>query len=205
MHAAETSTLQNIHQVAIREFLEKGFQGASLRNIVKEAGVTTGAFYGYYKSKEELFDALVKEHADYAMHLFCQAQSDFKELPQEQQVLRMDDFGGVCMQQMLEYAYDHLDAFRLILCAADGTKYENFIHEMVEGEIAGTYTFLEVLRQLGYAVKPLNPHLEHFITSGMFSAFFELIIHRVPKDEAMLCAEELHAFYTAGWRKIMGL
>ena len=64
MCAAETATLQKIHQVAIQEFLEKGFQGASLRNIVKEAGVTTGAFYGYYKSKEELFDALVKEHAD---------------------------------------------------------------------------------------------------------------------------------------------
>lgn len=28
-------------------------QAASLRNIVKTAGVTTGAFYGYYKSKEE--------------------------------------------------------------------------------------------------------------------------------------------------------
>ena len=43
MCAAETATLQKIHQVAIQEFLEKGFQGASLRNIVKEAGVTTGA------------------------------------------------------------------------------------------------------------------------------------------------------------------
>lgn len=43
------------------EFLEKGFKSASLRNIVKAVGLTTGAFYGYYKSKEELFDALVGE------------------------------------------------------------------------------------------------------------------------------------------------
>ena len=34
------------------EFLDKGFQGASLRQIVKNAGVTTGAFYGYFSSKE---------------------------------------------------------------------------------------------------------------------------------------------------------
>lgn len=45
------NTLDNIHKAAKKEFLDKGFQMASLRNIVKNAGVTTGAFYGYYKSK----------------------------------------------------------------------------------------------------------------------------------------------------------
>ena len=39
--------------------MEKGFQAASLSNIVKSAGVTTGTFYGYYDSKEELFADLV--------------------------------------------------------------------------------------------------------------------------------------------------
>ena len=53
------TTLENIHKAAKEEFLEKGFKGASLRNIVKTAGMTTGAFYGYYGSKEELFSALV--------------------------------------------------------------------------------------------------------------------------------------------------
>ena len=40
---------------AMEEFTEKGFQGASLRQIVKQAGVTTGALYGYFSSKEALF------------------------------------------------------------------------------------------------------------------------------------------------------
>lgn len=40
------------------EFLEKGFSGASLRKIVKTAGVTTGAFYGYCSNKDALFSAL---------------------------------------------------------------------------------------------------------------------------------------------------
>ena len=33
------TTLQKIHKAAKDEFLEKGFQSASLRNIVKTAGV----------------------------------------------------------------------------------------------------------------------------------------------------------------------
>ena len=55
------TTLERIHQAAKAEFLEKGYKDASLRNIVKSVGMTTGAFYGYYKSKEDLFEALVGE------------------------------------------------------------------------------------------------------------------------------------------------
>ena len=45
MEERTTATLEKIQEAALAEFLEKGFQGASLRQIVKNAGVTTGAFY----------------------------------------------------------------------------------------------------------------------------------------------------------------
>ena len=60
--------------------MEKGYKGASLRNIVKSVGMTTGAFYGYYKSKEELFEALVGEHYEYILERFKKAQREFAEL-----------------------------------------------------------------------------------------------------------------------------
>lgn len=50
-------TLQKIHKAAMQKFLDKGYRNASLRNIVKAAGVTTGAFYGYYSNKAALFAA----------------------------------------------------------------------------------------------------------------------------------------------------
>ena len=56
MSEAEQTTLHLILSAAMQEFLKKGFKSASLRNIVKTAGVTTGAFYGYYDSKEDLFE-----------------------------------------------------------------------------------------------------------------------------------------------------
>ena len=74
------NTLDNIHKAAKKEFLDKGFQMASLRNIVKNAGVTTGAFYGYYKSKEELFDALVGKQYEHIMKSILMYRMALKSL-----------------------------------------------------------------------------------------------------------------------------
>ena len=54
-------TRQHLLECAKKEFLEKGYMKASLRNICKEAGVTTGALYFFFKDKEALFGALVEE------------------------------------------------------------------------------------------------------------------------------------------------
>ena len=80
-----SDTLGRIQQAAMEEFLEKGFADASLRQIVKNAGVTTGAFYGYYSSKTALFAALVEPHAAAVMGMFMRAQTAFSALPEQEQ------------------------------------------------------------------------------------------------------------------------
>ena len=70
MEDKSSATLENILHAALEEFSDKGFLGASLRQIVKKAGVTTGAFYGYFSSKEALFAAIVEPHAAALMGKF---------------------------------------------------------------------------------------------------------------------------------------
>ena len=204
MGEAETTTLCLIHSAAMQEFLEKDFQSASLRNIVKIAGVTTGAFYGYYASKESLFEALVCEQYEHFMGLFQKAQQDFSNIPQEEQPKHLGDISGACMDEMLLYAYQHLNVFKLILCHSEGTRFSHLIDEMVEIETKGTHDYLAVLEKLGRPAPPIDEHLEHVLITGMFNTFFELIIHEMPLEKAQYYLKEMRAFYTAGWMKIMG-
>ena len=198
------TTLENIHRAAKAEFLEKGYKDASLRNIVKSVGMTTGAFYGYYKSKEELFEALVGEHYAYLLGCFQKAQKEFADLPHEQQPEVMGDISGACMFDMLHYAYEHLEECKLILCCSEGTKFSGLIDEMVEIETQGTHDYLAVLEKIGRPSPYIDERLEHILITGMFNTFFELIIHEMPLPEAEYYLQEMRAFYTAGWMKIMG-
>ncbi len=198
------TTLDRIHRAAKTEFLEKGYKDASLRNIVKSVGMTTGAFYGYYKSKEELFAALVGEHYAYLLNCFQKAQKEFADLPHEQQPEVMSEISGACMFDMLHYAYEHLEECKLILCCSEGTKFSRLIDEMVEIEAAATHAYQEVLQELGRPSPQIDPALEHILITGMFHTFFELVIHEMSLQNAENYVKEMRAFYTAGWMKIMG-
>ena len=200
----DSITLQKILEAAKREFLEKGFKSASLRSIVKTAGVTTGAFYGYYASKEDLFEALVGEHYDFLLSRFCRAQKEFADIPPEEQPDNLTSTSGECMYEMLLYAYEHLNEFKLILCCSEGTRFSKLIDEMVEIETKGTHDYLEVLKKIGRPSPPIDERLEHILITGMFNTFFELVIHEMPLEDAKHYLKEMRAFYSAGWMEIMG-
>ena len=58
--AAET-TRQRILRTAFAEFYRYGFQGGSLNRIVEETGLTKGALFHHFASKQELGYAVVDE------------------------------------------------------------------------------------------------------------------------------------------------
>lgn len=201
----ETSTLDKIHTAATQEFLEKGFRAASLRNMVKIAGVTTGAFYGYYKSKEELFDALVGEQAEYVLQLFDTSIDNFEKLPGEMQTQQMTEASNDAVKRMLDYIYDNYDAFKLIILCAEGTKYANFVHQIVAKEEESTYAYITTLKQMGRSVEPINKKMVHMVASGLFTGIFETIVHDMPKSEAKEYVLQLERFCAAGWEELLGV
>lgn len=204
MEERSTATLEKIQQAALAEFLDKGFLGASLRQIVKNAGVTTGAFYGYFSSKEALFNSIVEPHAAALMGRFMEAQTTFAELPEKEQSEHMGLESGRCVDWMVDYICAHRETVKLLLCCAEGTSYEHFVHNMVEVEVEYTQRYMEVLRRLGRDIPVLDKSLCHIIASGMFNGIFEIVVHDMPRDQAMRDVDQLRAFYTAGWSKLMG-
>jgi AcrR family transcriptional regulator len=58
---AQSETRRQLLRAASRLFLRDGFVATSLANIADEAGVTKGAVYSNFESKEDLFLALLRE------------------------------------------------------------------------------------------------------------------------------------------------
>jgi len=54
---------QAILDAARAVFGEMGYEAATVRDIIRRTGLASGTFYNYYKSKEEVFDALADDGA----------------------------------------------------------------------------------------------------------------------------------------------
>ena len=52
---------KRIERAALDEFLEKGFNNASMRNIAQNAQLSTSNLYNYFESKEKLFYEIMDE------------------------------------------------------------------------------------------------------------------------------------------------
>ena len=77
-----------------------------------------------------------------------------------------------------------------------GTSYEHFVHNMVEVEVEYTLRYMDVLRRLGREVPELSQSLCHIIASGMFNGLFEIVVHDMPKEQALRDVEQFRTFYT---------
>lgn len=201
----KNTTLDQIHQAAYEEFLEKGFKSASLRQIVRKAGVTTGAFYGYYRSKEELFSALVKPVYDHILQEYKQAHEIYSELDEKQRIESMTSFSEGYVFQLFEYCFDHKRELVLILKKSEGTVYSNLVDQMVDIETQATEECYELLEKNGQKVAVHNRKLDHILATGTVNSCFELILHDFSREEMRLYLTKIWEFYQAGWKTVLGL
>lgn len=52
-----------ILQAALRVFSDPGFEATTVRDIVRQTGLASGTFYNYFRTKEDVFEALLDESA----------------------------------------------------------------------------------------------------------------------------------------------
>lgn len=198
-----SSTQLKILEVGKKEFLKHGFKDASLRGIVKEAGFTQGAFYGYYKDKASLFDAIVSSVYKELITQFTQAQEEhFALIPKEETKATMD-LSVNYLKYFVNYMYDNYDAFKLIICCSEGTRYETFTHDLVEMDAKRGYEYLTILKEAGKLEGVLSYELYHMITSAYFTAIFEMVVHDMPREKSMDYVEGIEKFFTSGWNGVL--
>ncbi len=187
------------------EFLEKGFQGASMRSIAARLSVTTGALYRYYTDKEAMFDALVEEPARELEEYYRGAQQQFAGLPMQDQIKELPEVSDEGHTWMVEYIYDHFDAFKLIVCCSNGTKYEHYLDVLTEIEVNASIVLMERMQGEGYQPEKIDEELIHMVASSMFNGMFETVRHDMPREKAVAYMNSLREFYSAGWFKLLGI
>lgn len=173
---------EKLIECAKKEFLEKGFAKASLRNICSQAGLTTGAVYFLFNDKNGLFEAVVSgalgEFTQLMQtHLAEEINADISTytfVPGEH-----DEFA----RQLVSLLYSHYDEMMILLEKSQGSQFENLPDRIIEMLDAG---YLRSAQKYADSQpgKCVNRYMLHWLSHIQVDAFIHLLTHEKDRNRA---------------------
>lgn len=194
---------KNLLAYAKKEFLEKGFEKASLRDIAEKAGCTKGAIYIRYSDKTSLFNDIVMPYVDELCEKLKDLLDDFNSLSSESKKNEMNKASDNGIKEFVSYIYAHFDEFKLLMTCGENTSSRNFIHRLVEIDTESTIKFIESTGNDAFTSGRLTKDFLHLLSNAFYTGFFEIVIHDMPENEAQDHIKRLRSFYNAGWKTIL--
>ncbi len=194
-------TRKRILESARQEFMEHGYQNANMRRIAQTANVTTGAMYNHFANKAVLFDALVQAPAEEMLARFQETHRQAKEKISAGSKDGVEERAHTGTDWMLCYIYEHLDAFRLVFCRSEGTRWADYLEHLIEIEEAAYRVYCDTLGKNGKRVEDMFLHVT---AATGFQYLVELISHDLPYEQAAAVMDSVKQYSMAGWRKILG-
>lgn len=193
---------ERILECAQKEFLEKSYTDASLRTIASEAGTSTCSIYVRFKDKEGLFSAIVEPVAEEFMARFRAVQEAFHSFDAETQRSEVGRYSADEMLKLVDYMYDHFDAFRLLLDASYGTRFQNFVDELVSVEEEYTWKWMEITGSGLQLSDAMTKELYHMMVTAYFEGIFEVVRHGMGREDAKKYISLMGRYHHAGFQAI---
>lgn len=189
---------------AKREFLDKGYIDASLRTIAAAADTSTNSIYVRFGGKEGLFSAIVEPVISEMTERFIRIQERFHRMTPNEQSELMPKYADGGTNELIDYMYEHLDEFHLLLDSSYGTRFHNFVDELVRIEVEYTYKYMETVGCPHNFGDALTEKLLHIVTTSRFESIFEIIRHGMTRKEASEYIELLSRYHRTGFLEIFG-
>lgn len=193
---------EKLMECAMEEFLANGYENASLRMIAEKAGSSKGAIYIRYSDKESLYRSLVQPVMDGFCELLFSVLNQFNTMSGKEQTRQMYSYSDERFYQLVDYLYDYFDEFKLLFTSGENNAYQEFMHRVVKLAEECTNRYIEVSGNDAISSGRLTPELNHLLFSAFYTGMFEVIVHSMPKEQALEHIQKMRRFYTAGWKTI---
>ena len=195
MAVKDHSLDEKIIAAATSEFMEYGFQKASLHKIAGKAGLTTGALYTRYKGKDDLFCSLLQELLDdlyvegeKIADLYLAVMEDPTKLLE---VIRKEE--GI----YLDVLFRHYDACRLLFCKSHGSSIESRLQTLMDQKATQTVAYLKRISKTDEDLDGIE-----LLMASQFQLYRQILERGLSREKAISCLQCVERFQEAGWRDL---
>ena len=197
MAVKDHSLDDKIIKSAKAEFLEYGFQKASLHKIAANAGITTGALYTRYKNKDALFCSLVKDAFSGMAGEAEPLREKYMEAKQSRDVDKL--IGAIKKEEgfYLDLLFRHYEECILFFCKSGGSSIESMLDAMMKQKAEETVEFLRTIARVQIDFDGIE-----LLMSEQFHYYREILERGYDKEKAISCMETVEIYIEAGWKAL---
>lgn len=196
MATKDHSLDEGIVRAAYAEFLEHGFQKASVHKIAEKAGVTTGAIYTRYRNKDALFCSLLQPFFAAYQSFFAPAAAEYEKARESRSVEAL--CGAIRFEEDLyiRLLLERYDDCTLFFCKSDGSSIEAMLKDTMETKARTTVEFFRDV----YG-KDVNAAAIRLLMGSQFWYFRQLLDARLDQAEMLESLNTVLEFSNAGWKR----
>jgi AcrR family transcriptional regulator len=180
----DSSKRRQILEGARKVFLDLGFDGASMGEIARAAGVSKGTLYVYFADKSRLFEAIVEEET------LSQSKVAFNFDRERDAITTLTEFGQAYIQMLCRPGGG--SATRTVMAIAERMPEvgRRFYNNVVAQTIARLATYLEARTEAGdLAIEDCQLAATQFMQMCQASLFMPFIFQAAPAPSAERIAE----------------
>lgn len=116
-------------------FAEHGLLAARIEDITHACGLSKGAFYLHFESKEALFQEVVDGLQRAMEHLIASRMEILQRTVDAGRFDAMIELEPDLDVQLLELLWEYRDVIAVLMRGSQGTRFQTLIWEMVDGEV----------------------------------------------------------------------
>ena len=140
-----------------KEFAEKGFERASMKNIASNAGISVGVLYKYYENKDDFFDACLED----SLKVLSDKMEEFLSWPitPRERIRRL-------LYLVLEFSRENPNAVRMYheITSSSFTEKARKLATHIESISAKTYCdYMTALKEMNLLKEDIIPEAGAFL------------------------------------------
>ena len=197
IHDSETKI--HLIQCAKKEFMEKGFAGASLRGICQKAGVTTGALYFFFQDKDDLFCNVVGHMMDRLNAVLTEHFSvEVDEMNNGKASDHNEDSDFESARNIVHEIYMHREEVLLVLTKSQGSSMESMPDNIVDQMDAHNAFICEAMCR-AYGTPMVDRNVVHWMSHSQIDMFIFMVTHIDNEKDALKFVETGMKYLISGW------
>jgi AcrR family transcriptional regulator len=208
---ADPNARASLISAARAEFVKKGLRGARIEDITAACGLSKGAFYLHFSSKEALFgevvgevkaaiDVLAQERMErverfFAGHGPLEARDLLERSERYEQLVQLET---ELDRRTLELMWDYRDVMHVLLRGSQGTDFEPLFWVLVDREVERVATDFQRLQGSQACRTDVSPPLFGTVIVGTYALLIQQMSRMQEKPDLAGWARDLQRLFREG-------